>query len=69
MFYTAASIWGLVALRLSDEEILPFNYSYYAAELEVTCCNDLSSLKQILDLLVSGITSCICNDKFKLRGT
>jgi len=30
----AASIWGLVALRLSDEEILPFNYSYYAAELE-----------------------------------
>ncbi|CAO2178315.1 unnamed protein product [Urochloa humidicola] len=29
-----ASIWGLVALRLSDEEILPFNYSYYAAELE-----------------------------------
>ncbi|RLN23627.1 putative glutamate carboxypeptidase 2 [Panicum miliaceum] len=30
----AASIWGLVALQLSDEEILPFNYSYYAAELE-----------------------------------
>ncbi|KAF8696384.1 hypothetical protein HU200_037295 [Digitaria exilis] len=30
----AASIWGLVALRLSDEEILPFNYGYYAAELE-----------------------------------
>ncbi|XP_062206820.1 probable glutamate carboxypeptidase LAMP1 [Phragmites australis] len=29
-----ASIWGLVALRLSDEEILPFNYSCYAAELE-----------------------------------
>jgi len=35
MFYTAASIWGLVALRLSDEEILPFNYNYYAAELEL----------------------------------
>ncbi|WVZ68884.1 hypothetical protein U9M48_017764 [Paspalum notatum var. saurae] len=30
----AASMWGLVALRLSDEEILPFNYSNYAAELE-----------------------------------
>ncbi|TKW16708.1 hypothetical protein SEVIR_5G317000v4 [Setaria viridis] len=30
----AASMWGLVALRLSDEEILPFNYSYYATELE-----------------------------------
>ncbi|KAE8775826.1 putative glutamate carboxypeptidase 2 [Hordeum vulgare] len=29
-----ASVWGLVALRLSDEEILPFNYSSYAAELE-----------------------------------
>ncbi|KAM3351143.1 hypothetical protein ACQJBY_023257 [Aegilops geniculata] len=29
-----ASIWGLVALRLSDEEILPFNYSSYATELE-----------------------------------
>ncbi|AQL00664.1 Peptidase M28 family protein [Zea mays] len=30
----AASMWGLVALRLSDEEILPFNYSNYATELE-----------------------------------
>ncbi|KAF7030494.1 hypothetical protein CFC21_042027 [Triticum aestivum] len=29
-----ASIWGLVALRLSDEEILPFNYSSYVQELE-----------------------------------
>ncbi|KQK09681.1 probable glutamate carboxypeptidase LAMP1 isoform X2 [Brachypodium distachyon] len=31
---SAASIWGLVALKLSDEEILPFNYSSYVAELE-----------------------------------
>ncbi|KAM3351144.1 hypothetical protein ACQJBY_023257 [Aegilops geniculata] len=31
---SVASIWGLVALRLSDEEILPFNYSSYATELE-----------------------------------
>ncbi|KAK4778012.1 hypothetical protein SAY87_018199 [Trapa incisa] len=29
-----ASIWGLVALRLADEEFLPFNYLSYAAELE-----------------------------------
>ncbi|ERN15192.1 probable glutamate carboxypeptidase LAMP1 isoform X1 [Amborella trichopoda] len=27
------SIWGLVALRLADEEFLPFNYSAYASEL------------------------------------
>lgn len=30
----AASMWGLVALRLSDEEILPFNYSNYVTALE-----------------------------------
>ncbi|GAB2245558.1 hypothetical protein Droror1_Dr00001051 [Drosera rotundifolia] len=29
-----ASIWGLVALRLADEEILPFDYVAYATELE-----------------------------------
>ncbi|KAK3161905.1 hypothetical protein QOZ80_1BG0082920 [Eleusine coracana subsp. coracana] len=29
-----ASIWGLLALKLSDEEILPFNYTCYARELE-----------------------------------
>ncbi|KAK4783990.1 hypothetical protein SAY86_018358 [Trapa natans] len=29
-----ASMWGLVALRLADEEFLPFNYLSYAAELE-----------------------------------
>lgn len=29
-----ASIWGLVALRLADEEILPFNYLFYAYELQ-----------------------------------
>ncbi|XP_047059344.1 probable glutamate carboxypeptidase LAMP1 isoform X2 [Lolium rigidum] len=29
-----ASMWGLLALRLSDDEILPFNYSSYVAELE-----------------------------------
>ncbi|KAJ0766493.1 putative glutamate carboxypeptidase [Helianthus annuus] len=30
----AASIWGLVALQLADEEILPFNYSSYVNELK-----------------------------------
>nr|XP_051227728.1 probable glutamate carboxypeptidase LAMP1 isoform X2 [Lolium perenne] len=29
-----ASMWGLLALRLSDDEILPFNYGSYVAELE-----------------------------------
>ncbi|KAK1266307.1 putative glutamate carboxypeptidase 2 [Acorus gramineus] len=32
-FGGAASIWGLVALKLADEEILPFNYISYASEL------------------------------------
>nr|CAD1824164.1 unnamed protein product [Ananas comosus var. bracteatus] len=30
----AASIWGLVALRLADDEILPFDYVSYALELQ-----------------------------------
>jgi len=67
MFYTAASIWGLVALRLSDEEILPFNYNYYAAELEVTCHNDLSNRYWIY--LFQECTSSVFNDKFSFRGT
>lgn len=32
---TAAGIWGLVALRLADDPILPFNYLSYATELQV----------------------------------
>ncbi|KAL4563876.1 hypothetical protein LXL04_027924 [Taraxacum kok-saghyz] len=36
----AASIWGLVALRLADEEMLPFNYDYYVYELQ-TSAEDL----------------------------
>ncbi|PHU13268.1 hypothetical protein BC332_20198 [Capsicum chinense] len=31
-----ASIWGLVALRLADDEVLPFNYLSYAIELQVS---------------------------------
>ncbi|GJM93189.1 hypothetical protein PR202_ga09725 [Eleusine coracana subsp. coracana] len=30
----AASIWGMMALRLANEEILPFNYMSYVGELE-----------------------------------
>ncbi|XP_065848474.1 probable glutamate carboxypeptidase LAMP1 isoform X2 [Euphorbia lathyris] len=36
----AASVWGLVALRLADEEILPFNYLSYAYELQ-KCAKNL----------------------------
>jgi hypothetical protein len=34
---TAASIWGIMALRLADEEIIPFSYMSYTTELEVHC--------------------------------
>ncbi|XP_010232289.1 probable glutamate carboxypeptidase LAMP1 isoform X2 [Brachypodium distachyon] len=30
----AASIWGIMALRLADEEIIPFDYMSYTVELE-----------------------------------
>ncbi|TMW89023.1 hypothetical protein EJD97_017741 [Solanum chilense] len=33
-FGEVASIWGLVALRLADDEVLPFNYLSYAYELQ-----------------------------------
>ncbi|MBA0777504.1 hypothetical protein Gotri_005517, partial [Gossypium trilobum] len=33
-FGAVASVWGLVALRLADEEFLPFNYHSYALELQ-----------------------------------
>lgn len=33
--FAAASIWGMMALRLADDEIIPFNYMSYAIELEV----------------------------------
>ncbi|CAO1945923.1 unnamed protein product [Urochloa humidicola] len=29
-----ASVWGLIALKLADDEIIPFNYISYASELE-----------------------------------
>ncbi|WCJ42581.1 Glutamate carboxypeptidase 2 [Euphorbia peplus] len=36
----AASVWGLVTLKLADEEILPFNYLSYAYELQ-KCAKNL----------------------------
>ncbi|CAO2166330.1 unnamed protein product [Urochloa humidicola] len=30
----AASIWGMMALRLADDEVIPFNYMSYSTELE-----------------------------------
>lgn len=36
LFSTSVTgIWGLVALRLADDLILPFNYLSYATELQV----------------------------------
>ncbi|KAL2321342.1 hypothetical protein Fmac_030311 [Flemingia macrophylla] len=35
----AASVWGLVALWLADEEILPFDYLSYAKELQLSVKN------------------------------
>eukprot|EP01018_Ginkgo_biloba_P002099 Gb_06076 [translate_table: standard] len=32
--FTVAGVWGLVALKLADEEFLPFSYERYAAELQ-----------------------------------
>lgn len=32
---SVTGIWGLVALRLADDPILPFNYLSYANELQV----------------------------------
>jgi hypothetical protein len=36
-----AEIWGLLAIRLADDLILPFDYQSYASQLEVF---DMSSL-------------------------
>ncbi|KAM7257665.1 hypothetical protein ACFE04_013406 [Oxalis oulophora] len=45
-----ASVWGLVALQLADEEFLPFNYLSYAYELQ-------RSAKELEDeVLEEGIT-------------
>ncbi|CAN0900047.1 Probable glutamate carboxypeptidase LAMP1 [Linum grandiflorum] len=44
-----ASIWGYLALRLADDEILPFNYIPYAKELK-------KSAKELEDVVSSKIT-------------
>jgi hypothetical protein len=35
IYHAVASVWGLIALKLADDEIIPFNYVSYASELEV----------------------------------
>ncbi|MBA0626114.1 hypothetical protein Godav_003836 [Gossypium davidsonii] len=49
-FGAVASVWGLVALRLADEEFLPFNYHSYALELQKRA-EDLEN-----EISVKGIT-------------
>ncbi|CAN1789011.1 Probable glutamate carboxypeptidase LAMP1 [Linum perenne] len=44
-----ASIWGYLALRLADDEILPFNYKTYAEELK-------KSAKELDDLISNKVT-------------
>ncbi|XP_051152593.1 probable glutamate carboxypeptidase AMP1 [Andrographis paniculata] len=46
---TVAGIWGLVALRLSDEPVLPFNYVSYAVELQ--------EYNRILETMLKGTVS------------
>lgn len=43
MVKPVAEIWGLLAIRLADDLILPFDYKSYASQLEVNCtCYDRS---------------------------
>lgn len=35
LMLSAAGVWGLLALRLADDLILPFNYLSYANQLQV----------------------------------
>lgn len=39
---SVAGVWGLLALHLADDTILPFNYVSYASELQV-CIQIMSS--------------------------
>lgn len=36
ILFSVAGLWGLLALRLADDSILPFNYSSYAIQLQVS---------------------------------
>jgi len=58
-------MWGLVALRLSDEEILPFNYSNYVTELEVTCPSELSNKLWITCFRIARFLFFNENSKFR----
>ncbi|PIN18265.1 Transferrin receptor and related proteins containing the protease-associated (PA) domain [Handroanthus impetiginosus] len=46
---TVAGIWGIVALHLADDPILPFNYLSYATELQ--------EYKNVLNTLLDGTIS------------
>ncbi|XP_071734808.1 probable glutamate carboxypeptidase AMP1 [Rutidosis leptorrhynchoides] len=52
-----SDVWGLLALHLADDPILPFNYLSYAAQLQ----NHSSSLYKLLegDVVLHPITSAI----------
>lgn len=59
-------MWGLVALRLADEEFLPFNYLSYAHELQV--CPELICNHEALILNCIHVHFCLAfpfNSKVK----
>lgn len=53
--HAVASVWGLIALRLADDEIIPFNYVSYTSELEVPLLSFLAT-EDILYLETQGKT-------------
>ncbi|KAK9274754.1 hypothetical protein L1049_022006 [Liquidambar formosana] len=61
-----ASIWGLVALRLADEEFLPFNYLSYAYELQKSA-KDLED--EVLDKAISLIPLFKSIEELKIAAT
>ncbi|PHT52386.1 hypothetical protein CQW23_06848 [Capsicum baccatum] len=57
-----ASIWGLVALRLADDEVLPFNYLSYAIKLQKSAENLEGEISDNGISLVPFIMSCMSTD-------
>ncbi|GLJ26434.1 hypothetical protein SUGI_0510010 [Cryptomeria japonica] len=67
-----AAIWGLVSLKLVDEEILPFNYEKYADELESYTVGLESGLKAIgspSDVTVSPLYQSISQLRMAIAGS
>jgi N-acetylated-alpha-linked acidic dipeptidase len=55
-----ASVWGLIALKLADDEIIPFNYVNYASELEVPVFSlDIYNLIHIVKKI--GVYECLAH--------